>query len=251
MSVRSSIVEKHSERGIGQFIVYSIIGIFVIAVALLWRSKHTVSEIVINGNSYISKDEILGCLDTLIGDSVRLSNTKLSDIRDRLRTHPYICDAIVTRSGVKDIRIDVVERMPLAMIVSNDGNQWLVDADSVIMPYRIIPTNADVPVVFGVVSDSIDLTRLHPTIHILRCLKIDNPMMYADIAEIHHHAKSNIELTTVVGETSIKLGSYTDIEDKLERLNSFYLMNGSSFNSKNIAMIDVRWSERIIARYRI
>lgn len=251
MSVRSSIVEKHAERGIGQFIVYSIIGVFIIAVALLWRSKHTVSEIILSGNSYISREEILGCLDTLVGDSIRLSKTKLSDIRERLRTHPYISDAIVTRSGVRDIRIDVLERMPLAMIVSDDGTQWLVDADSVIMPYRIIPANADVPVVFGVVSNTIDSAQLHSIVYILRRLKVENPMMYADISEVHHVAKHNIMLTTAVGETSIMLGKVDDIDDKLERLTSFYVMNGSSFNSKNIAMLDVRWSERIIARYKI
>jgi cell division septal protein FtsQ len=251
MSVRSSIVEKHAERGIGQFIVYSIIGIFVIAVALLWRSKQTVSEIIVNGNSYISREEILGCLDSLVGDSTKLSNTKLSDIRERLRVHPYISDAIVTRSGVSDIQIDVVERMPIAMIISNEGHQWLVDADSVIMPYRIIPANADVPVVFGVVSNRIDTIQLHTLVYILRRIKHNNPMMYADISEVHHNAKRNIMLTTAVGEISIMLGNADDIEDKLERLASFYVMNGSSFNSKNIAMIDVRWSERIIARYKI
>src|SRR5580658_2359840 len=109
-------------------------------------------QVEIIGNQYVSRDAVTDKFSADLGKSIL--QVPLDARRHSLEEIPWVAQAIVARSLPNRIRVELVERTPVAFL--RTGNQLaLVDAEGIILD-RPLQGNFTFPVVSGF-SDSMSL----------------------------------------------------------------------------------------------
>ena len=132
-------------------IILILIVLFVIASALLsikWRSENVYDKITVSGNYTISREEILNSArlkDTVIN----ASEMNLSVIQDRIMKHPEVKKVFVSEELPSELKIEIVERRPLA-ILNGENEMKLIDDELDIFPFKNFNKLYDLPVISGV-----------------------------------------------------------------------------------------------------
>lgn len=120
--------------------------------SLKWRSGSVIEKITVKGNYTISREEILNIArikDTLLNaDEVNIDN-----IQDRILKNPEIKKVFVSKELPSELKIEVIERRPVAII--NTGNEAaLIDDELEIFPFRNSVKLYDVPVISGIRNEN-------------------------------------------------------------------------------------------------
>lgn len=128
-----------------------IIVLFVIAAAILslkWRSDNIFEKINIEGNYTVTKEEILNIAklnDTLINTD----EINIDVIQDRISRHPEIKKVFVSKRLPFELKIDIIERRPVA-ILNGENETKLIDEELEVFPFKNFTKLYDLPVVSGV-----------------------------------------------------------------------------------------------------
>ncbi|MBK8552733.1 MAG: FtsQ-type POTRA domain-containing protein [Ignavibacteria bacterium] len=132
-------------------IILLLIVLIVIAVAFLslkWRSGNALDKITLTGNYTISREEIFSI--ARLNDSIISSDEINIDlIQDRISKHPEIKKAFVSRELPSEIKIEVIERRPVA-ILNGENEIKLIDDELEIFPFKNSSKLYDLPVISGV-----------------------------------------------------------------------------------------------------
>lgn len=141
-SRRSSRVRPHSVAfNIGRFgLPLLISGILVVALAVLgftfYRSATTsdffhVRSIEVRGNDRTPGEDIRRLVAAEV-ERTGIWNADLGDLRAKIEKFPYAKTASVSRVLPAGIRVDLVERVPAAVVKLSSGS-YLVDADGTLL----------------------------------------------------------------------------------------------------------------------
>lgn len=132
-------------------VILSLIVLIVIAVAFLslkWRSGNALDKITLTGNYTISREEILSI--ARLSDSILSSDEINIDlIQDRISKHPEIKKAFVSREMPSELKIEIIERRPVA-ILNGENEIKLIDDELEIFPFKNSSKLYDLPVISGV-----------------------------------------------------------------------------------------------------
>lgn len=132
-------------------IILMLLVLFVIASALLsikWRSENIYDKITVSGNYTITKEEILN--SARLKDTVmNASEVNLSLIQDRILKHPEVKKVFVSEALPSELKIEIVERRPLA-ILNGENEMKLIDDELDIFPFKNFNKLYDLPVISGV-----------------------------------------------------------------------------------------------------
>jgi cell division protein FtsQ len=91
-----------------------------------WRSGYEIRKITVTGNQTLSREEILSV--ARLKDSAMIeSDAGIEMIRDRILNHPEIKKAFVSKNPPSELRIEIVEKRPVAIL--NAGNELLLVDD--------------------------------------------------------------------------------------------------------------------------
>lgn len=250
MSVAKTISERHAERGIGQFIVYVLVVLFFVAAGIHWRAKQHTDRIAVQGATYLPADEVIGMIDSTSADS-SVARAKLADMRMQVLKHPFVKTASVQREGTRSIAINITERVPIAVLVSDDGTMHYVDEEYVLMPYRVVQTACDLPLIRGLMKTGLpDSTNLRTIVDLLKeTQRRGDGILYKDISEVRFNASSHsVSLATAESGTDIIVGSIDSYHEKIDALLAFYRYAGKQNNARIRSVVDLRWKDRIIIR---
>ncbi|MEO8209128.1 MAG: FtsQ-type POTRA domain-containing protein [bacterium] len=128
-------------------LIVLFIGVFTL-LSIKWRSGNTLDKILITGNYTISKEEILSIArlnDSLINsDEINIDN-----IQDRISKHPEIKKAFVSKDLPSELKIEIIERRPVA-ILNGENEVKLIDDELEIFPFKNSSKLYDLPVISGV-----------------------------------------------------------------------------------------------------
>ena len=110
----------------------------------------TISRISIEGNSRMSRGEVLGLLDGLSGQ--HMVTVELEEWRQKLLASPWVADAAVRRMLPGTVAVQIVEREPLA--IGRIGDRlYLVDHEgNVIDEYGPNYASFDLPIIDGLAA---------------------------------------------------------------------------------------------------
>lgn len=214
--------------------------------------RFSITHIAVNGNMHVTARDIITHSGIAEGES--LISVSLADSVAAIKEIPWIRDATIRREFPNRIFIDVTERIPIALVLSEDLF-YVDDEGKVIARYEPLK-NIDGPIVTAKAlgrldpgdtvkiksfSDVLDLVQLMDTMGISRDICI---------SEINIDDPSNILMIAEPSGTQIVLGT-GDIKGKLWRLARVsHAINGKEhLRVANLEKIDMRFKGIVPARF--
>ncbi|MEQ1793350.1 MAG: FtsQ-type POTRA domain-containing protein [Nitrospira sp.] len=135
-----------------------------------------IKTVTVEGVHQIGRQELVDRLALKPGTP--LHHIVTAAMKERVESHPWVKEAVVTRVPFHELRISVVERKPAAIVHANAEN-FLSDEEGHVLARLGSEDNVMFPVVTGL--DSRELLR--------------------GDADVRHAVKSGIELARLVGQT--------------------------------------------------
>ncbi len=245
-------LSKKTDRGIGQFVVYLIIVVFVVGAAWRWHSQQLVKGLNISGLHYMTEQEIREALDSTVVPA-KVSDVHLQAIRLKLLQLPFVAQVNVQHGNDNSIDIEVKERQPIALCIRSNGDMQYLDNEAVVLPYRAIAGSNDLPVIRGLdPQGSVDTTIAHQMCEMLLDMQRErSALVYNDISELRYNEeKSSYILESSADGTQILFGGFENHSQKVHNLCSFFHYASQQNNQGAASLIDLRWSKKVFVTRR-
>lgn len=207
------------------------------------------SDVVVQGNQYVSSEEILSALGLQVSDSpysANLFRMSLDEMRNRVESISWVKAATLTRAFPHRLVVSVVERKPVAF-VNVDGVVKLVDAEGVILekPER---GNFAFPVIEGLdaASDARGRrARLAVFQDFLRQLSEESASSGWLVSEVDLSDTDDLKAVLVQGDDTILV--HFGHQDFSERFHDFLdLIPEMRKDSARINSVDLRYRNQVV-----
>jgi cell division protein FtsQ len=208
-----------------------------------------------NEQLFISKEEIVQLLNAATNEKItdrRLNEFDLPKIEDLLEQSPWVSNAELYFNNKNILRVNVMEREPVARIFTHLGESFYIDETG-----RQIPlsekVSIDVPVFTGYslqkITNENDSILFQNIIEIASFINTHS-FWSSQVSQINISRTATnwqMEMIPVVGNHRVRLGDGSNIADKFHRLYLFYeqVLKYKGFDKYPI--IDVQYSGQIIA----
>ena len=226
--------------------------VFLSLLSSSWFAKQAIKNIKVSGNTVLT----LGEINTLIDEQImNIPNEgiNLTEIKNKLITHEYIADAFVWFNSKGVLGIDIKERVPVAIVVSYNGEIQFVDQDGAVFQYRFYKEYTDLPIISNVYdgkTKKIDKVALFGALEIINGIQNSSNSVDKIISEIKYSPK-NKDYTIFLTEMRLKIlfGRAENVIEKLNKINDFWKENVLSEAAKNNKRnFDVRWANTLIVK---
>ena len=179
---------------------------------------------------------------------------KIHEITKRIEEHPYVKAARVSKHYPSQIRIEIMEREPIAIV--NKDPMVLLDESGFVLPDLGNLNNHILPVMSNFNSDE----EFYPhgkkalSVNIIECISLLSQLkeqydgLYDNLSEIKMSASNEIELILADQPTHIFLGNQ-DIDSRINILKEFE----KELRPKSISgysYLDIRYNNQVIAKRR-
>jgi len=207
-------------------------------------------DIVVVGNHYVSREEVLGALGLpLTGDLKTGTNVfRMSlDVRRRgVETLPWVREASVTRALPHGLLVHITERTPVAY-ANVGGRVSLVDGDGMLLEK---PENGafDFPVLYGLENlASIDERRARLALYqeFMRQLGVEVPRAGWMISEVYLTDAEDLRALLISGQQTVQV--HFGQKDFLERFRNFLaLLPEIQKSNGKLDSVDLRYRNQVI-----
>ena len=233
-----------------------LVYVILFGVTSWWSSisnNFILEEISISNTKFIEKSEFYELASGFLWKP--LENLDLTSISKIIEEHPYVEAARVSKWYPSKIKIELIEREPIAIL--NVEPMIFLDKNSFVLPNKITKSNYNLPILNNfntnlnlypsgqkVLSENVE-----NSINWLHKIRVEYPSLYSDISEMT--ITSNDQLNIILSEypTNIFLGK-DQIWLKIEILKKFE--NGLSPKKlSDFKYIDMRYSNQVIAKKRM
>jgi len=216
-----------------------------------WKSSLKINQIKIDGNRIVNTNEIIQLTQIQIG--ALLYKADLTAIQRNVMSHHYIKDAVVERNLPNSINIQIIERVPVAMV--NLSEPLYLDEDGVILPKTASCKIFDLPMISGISTSELFVlgsTITHPdeieALQLLAVLRTVNRPLYYNISEIQVRNGGDIMLYSAEGGVPIIFGR-GELPGKLIRLEIFWNDIVRTRGVQYLQYVDLRYQDQIVARW--
>jgi cell division protein FtsQ len=216
-----------------------------------WKSSLKINQIKIEGNRIVNTNEIIQLTQVKIG--ALLYKADLIAIQQNVLSHYYIKDAVVERNLPNSINIQIIERIPIAMV--NLSEPLYLDEDGVVLPQTALCKIFDLPMISGiseiesfVLGSTITHSDVIEALQLLAVLRTVNRPLYHQISEIQVRNGGDIVLYSAEGGVPIIFGR-GELPGKLIRLEIFWNDIVRMRGVQCLQYVDLRFQDQIIARW--
>jgi cell division protein FtsQ len=207
-------------------------------------------------NRFVTKDEVIGIIDGFngksIGTPVAEINTHLIEKLLNQKNAIKESQVSITRNGT--LKINITQRKPVLRIQSSNGG-FYVDETQYIFP--LVPTfTSYVPIVSGNIPFTLNdghrgKAQEDDTNWLGRMMELGNylssdPFWSAQIEQIYVDAKGEIILSPRIGNHKIIFGELTDIENKFNKLYTFYKHIVPAEGWDKYSAVNLKYKDQII-----
>jgi cell division septal protein FtsQ len=242
------IVRRLVRYGAPVAVVVSVL--LVVAATLLNAAALSVRHFDIRGNTRLTDDDLQAMLAGVRGRNILRAD--FEDVRSRVRESPWVADVRLARVLPSTIRIDIVERTPMA-VARHRQQLYLVDEHGVIID-EFGPRYAefDLPIVDGLLTSpargvpAVDPARVRLTGRFLTSLG-PHPDLRRRISQVDVSNARDLAALLEDDPAWLHLGD----EAFAERLQA-YLDLADTLHERlpGLDYVDLRFGERIFARAR-
>lgn len=212
---KNLIATKNIKRGLlGLFAILAVI--FIINSPVL-----KIGYVKVTGNTYLPREDVLQI--ARINEPINIFSVQTDVIQTYLQNDLRIDTAKVWRDFPNCLNIEIVERLPLAVMNCNYGYVDL-DKNSVIIDTYKTPKKVQKPVIVGVALQDVftgDKVENEAVNKVLNYLGYLNAEVEQQIIQIDITNQDNIEAYTMKG-TKIILGNVDNPEELAMQTNNFF-----------------------------
>ncbi|MGB5809175.1 MAG: FtsQ-type POTRA domain-containing protein [Polyangiales bacterium] len=233
------------------------------AAVVLWVGQETVRyartaeafairEVIVDGNERLGPIDVRRAAGIQIGSNA--FEVSMEDARDRLLQHPWVKDATVVRKLPNRVRVELVERRPVALVALD--HLYLVSEEGAVFKRIGVDDPANLPVITGIASerfyDDLDYRKavLLRSMAVLQDYEGAGLAKQEPVSEIHFDPAGGVEL--FVGEDGIhvRLGGGQH-RQKLRRLKQVLTrLSREKARPAYVYLDNVRSPERVTVRLR-
>lgn len=231
---------------------YSILIAILTIASFQWanyRKIFELGELSISGENFLAKseyNEIIGSIDVK-----SIKDFDIEDLSERLELNPFVKAVRVSKHYPGAIKIEIVEREPIAII--NNKVQLMIDDNAIVLPNNTTIENSLIPVLSGF-NPATDLyplgqitysIKVKEAIEILAYIKNNYSDFYDEISELTINKDDEYEIILSEEPTRVILGK-NNISKKIKILKNFDKALGQR-QLTSYRLLDMRYSKQLIA----
>ena len=231
---------------------YSILIAILTIASFQWanyRKIFELGELSISGENFLAKseyNEIIGSIDVK-----SIKDFDIESLSERLELNPFVKAVRVSKHYPGAIKIEIVEREPIAII--NNKVQLMIDDNAIVLPNNTTIENSLIPVLSGF-NPATDLyplgqitysIKVKEAIEILAYIKNNYSDFYDEISELTINKDDEYEIILSEEPTRVILGK-NNISKKIKILKNFDKALGQR-QLTSYRLLDMRYSKQLIA----
>ncbi|MDR1113348.1 MAG: hypothetical protein LBL18_06295, partial [Bacteroidales bacterium] len=210
-----------------------LIMVVVAAIAMKSRRCETVEVAFIPKNSaaILTQSDVLALLTQ---NNITCINKKVKEVEPNkisalLQKHPYVDEVSGVYFSGTTLHIDLKLKQPILHLYSRQGNQYLMDDKGFLLPClpvmqaRLLIANGALNQEYKAgLTDTCNATLRQ--LYVVASAINRNPFLKAQISQLYvtGDPSNEIEMLPVMGNQTILLGDTSDLESKLETLQTVY-----------------------------
>ncbi|QGG95543.1 cell division protein FtsQ/DivIB [Actinomarinicola tropica] len=133
--IRARRIEVRRSEGRRRLRKLIVLVVLTLVVAAAWAATRSplldVDEVVVRGAARSGEAAVTEATGIVRGET--LTDLDLDAARTRVAALPWVAEATVHRSWGGTVSVEVVERVPVAVVAGADGRSWLVDREAVVL----------------------------------------------------------------------------------------------------------------------
>ncbi|CAN5780274.1 hypothetical protein BH10BAC2_BH10BAC2_45100 [soil metagenome] len=200
---------------------------------------------------FVDKNDVMKVLQKHGADKGKETiEVALRSIEDALEKNAWIKKAELFFDNKQVLHAEIEEREPLARIFTLAGSSFYIDSSCMRLPLSD-ELSARVPMFTSFPSDKKKLSKPDSLVmddvkQIALYIRQDSFLM-AQVAQIDITPQRTYEIIPVLGDQVIKLGNADNLEEKFEKLTSFYKQVWAKAGFEKYETIDVQYSGQVVA----
>lgn len=233
----------------------ALIVLFVVAWKAKEEKKCTSIQIELVGENtaalFMDEKEILQIIyEQGVKEGLPIGAVNLNTLEKYLQTIRWVKNVELFLDNTQSLQVRIEQRIPIARIFTASGNSFYIDKEGLQLPLKQL-TVLRLPVFTNFPSDQEKLSKpdsllLNDILHFTQAVATDSFFM-AQTAQVNIASNGDFELVPSVGDHLVLIGSVENIEDKLNRLYTFYKKVWVQSGLNAYQVIDCRFDNQIIA----
>lgn len=241
-------------------VLWSIAGVALIVLfAYAWQDKSQKKcsgvqiELVGDNTAILFMDEME--IKALLAEQgvqqgVPIIGLNLVKIEQLLSNIKWIKNAEIFIDNKQEVQVRIEQRIPVARIFTASGGSFFIDSTAKQLPLKQL-TVMRLPVITGFPSDQEQLSKPDSALlsHVLKLAMLirKDSFFSAQVAQINITSNGDLEIIPSLGDHLVLLGSIENIEDKLNRLYTFYKKVWIQSGINAYQVLDCRFDHQIVA----
>jgi len=233
----------------------ALIVLFVVAWKAKEEKKCTSIQIELVGENtaalFMDEKEILQIIhEQGVKEGLPIGDVNLNTLEKYLQTIRWVKNVELFLDNTQSLQVRIEQRIPIARIFTASGNSFYIDKEGLQLPLKQL-TVLRLPVFTNFPSDQEKLSKpdsllLNDILHFTQAVATDSFFM-AQTAQVNIATNGDFELVPSVGDHIVLIGSVENIEDKLNRLYTFYKKVWVQSGLNAYQVIDCRFDNQIVA----
>ncbi|PZP49999.1 MAG: hypothetical protein DI598_06580 [Pseudopedobacter saltans] len=207
-----------------------------------------------NNQIFIDEKEIVSIAkENGVGKGIPAKDINLQNIENALKANPWISHAKMYFDDENNLRASIWESEPIARIFTLEGSSFYVDSATRILPLHPAVI-ARLPVFTSFTSTKAKLSKpdsllLVDVKNVAEFIVVDS-FWNAFVSEVNIRPDRTFEIVPTLGNTIITLGRGDSLQEKFDRLYSFYKQVWTKTGFNRYEKLDVRCYNQVIATRR-
>ena len=233
----------------------ALIVLFVVAWKAKEEKKCTSIQIELVGENtaalFMDEKEILQIIhEQGVKEGLPIGAVNLNTLEKYLQTIRWVKNVELFLDNTQSLQVRIEQRIPIARIFTASGNSFYIDKEGLQLPLKQL-TVLRLPIFTNFPSDQQNLSKpdsllLNDILHFTQAVASDSFFM-AQTAQVNIATNGDFELVPSVGDHLVLIGSVENIEDKLNRLYTFYKKVWVQSGLNAYQVIDCRFDNQIVA----
>jgi len=233
----------------------TLIVLFVIAWKAKEEKKYNSIQIELVGENtaalFMDEKEILQIIhEQGVKEGQAIGKLNLNTLEKYLETIRWVKHVELFLDNAQVLQVKIEQRIPIARIFTASGNSFYIDKEGLKLPLKQLivlrlPVFTNFPTDQQILSKP-DSLLLNDILHFTKAVQNDSFFM-AQTAQVNIAVNGDFELVPSVGDHLVLIGSVENIEDKLNRLYTFYKKVWVQSGLNAYQVIDCRFDNQIVA----
>ena len=243
------------ERILWSIAAVALVVLFVFAWQAKAIKKCIAIQIELTGNNtgylFMDEKEILRLINeqgVQVGTPVGSIN--LTKLENTLEATKWVAHADIYLDNQQQLQVKIEQRVPVARVFTVAGSSFYIDNIAQRLPLRQLSVMR-LPIFTGFPSDKEKLSvpdslLLNDILHFSKTIQQDS-FFLAQIAQVNIAPNGDFEMVPTLGDHLVLFGSVDNLEDKLNRLYTFYKKVWVPSGINAFQVLDLRFNHQVVA----